>query len=200
MTPCQQPHWTDVGQGLPKDSITTDVSYCPAEDCLYILNGCHGCRTIVSFDGDSMGVYRRPRTGAWPHWARDRSFPLRSKRQEVALQLLADPNTGELLACTIQGLYRKTSGGWRQETTLGPVMEAACERGGQRRIMVRTADGLHLGNRGSWPAIAPTPWNKHATIAGFCFSQNALWVATNDGLFVSRDGSAHWQQCVPGAS
>lgn len=193
MTGPDQPAWQDVGQGLPGESITTDISYTPAEDALYSANGSHGVRVIFPLSGKAMGVFRRQRVGALYFWRRDRSFPVHSRRVEPVGELQVDPNSGELWACTYRGLYHRSSGHWRQEGGSSPARTVSFERGHAQRAMLDSIGPLRLRVRGQWTAVEHTPWSKQAMVHGLCFQDGSIYVATNEGLFMGTDAE-HWRR------
>ncbi|MHB1000845.1 MAG: WD40/YVTN/BNR-like repeat-containing protein [Armatimonadota bacterium] len=198
-TSSRKPEWRSIGDGLPSESITTDLGYSPSDNSIYIVNGASGAIVISGFRSSSMGVYRGLRKGQKYEWIKDTGLPVDAKGFEPVSELVVDPNSGELYACTYLGLFRKTQGKWKLEFNENFVMGVTFEKGYSHRSIAITTDKLFIRNNGKWQKINNAPWDRYASVYNTCFFKEAIYVATNDGLFVSRDNASHWERVkLPG--
>lgn len=200
-TGCETANWISIGDSLSADSITIDVAFSPADKSVYILNGNSGAIVIGGFDSQTMGVYKGTPGGKGYEWVKEK-IPVESKDDcEVMRSIAADPYTGILYACTSFGLYKKTGGTWTKDLDEIYVYNVAFEKGNQQRAIAFTAERLFMRDKGTWNPISNTPWNELATVRGATFFKGGIFIATNEGLFVSWDNTRSWARVkLPDAS
>ncbi len=199
-TGCETANWMPIGYSLPDDSITIDVAFSPADKSVYILNGNSGVIIIGGFDSRSMGVYKGiPREKGY-EWVKEK-IPVESKDYEVVRRIDTDPNTGILYASTASGLFKKVNGQWAKDLNAIYVSAVVIEKGNQQRAVAVTAERLFIKDKGTWRPIKNTPWNKLAMVRDATFFKGGIFIATNEGLFVSWDNAKSWEMIkLPGAS
>lgn len=191
-TGCAKPAWRGIGEGLPSESITTDVGYCPKDGSVYIVNGSSGAIVITGFKSSTLGVFRGSRQDRGYTWAKEQGLNIKDGGFEPVRELVTDPNTGDLYACTYVGLFRKGGDQWQPEFGRSFVSSAIFEQGGTRRTIAFTPDKLYLRASGQWLPVTNTPWNRYAVAISAGFLRGSIYVSTNDGLYVSKDNCAHW--------
>jgi hypothetical protein len=124
-------------------------------------------------------------------WTKEKKgLPPLTDRFEPFADLVLDPNTGVVHACTYRGLYRRSDKGWEQVFPIGFVSTAAFERGQEKRALAATLDGAYARQAGSkWARLTGVPpWDPSASVKAVCFGRGRMYVSTNDGLYVEHEG------------
>jgi len=191
-TSLDKPNWYPIGYGLPPDSITIDISHSPKNDSIYIINGCSGVIMIGEFDADAMGVFRGRDKGKSEYEWEKEQLPSH-KKYETIRRLEVDPNSGEVYACSLLGLYKKSLHGW--ELAFDERFVSSITFGYSQRALVVTAfNQVFIRRNNTWQPIKNKPWGEYALVQTSCFFKGSILVGTNEGLFVSRDNGNHWEK------
>ncbi|MFZ2959556.1 MAG: hypothetical protein WA705_21935 [Candidatus Ozemobacteraceae bacterium] len=189
-TGCDKADWKPIGAGLPESSITGEVSYGSAEKAVFVVQGRAGAIMISGYKASSTGIYKGVPQGSEFHWVHD-ELPLKRGDFDPVHSLNADPNGGEVYACTFAGLYRKTRDSWVSVLNRSFINSVFFEEGNKKRALAIAAGGCFLLSENAWRPISGG-WDQRAIISSACFLNGAIFVGTNEGLFASRDNGSSW--------
>jgi len=188
--------WLPIGDGLPEESIVTDLCFSPQEKALYVSNG-FGPVLILSDNFEyNMGVYKGIKQGDGHYLWQNTNLPVDKKHSPVQT-LAIDPGTGYVYASGKKGTFRKTSQGWEQVINQSYTLFTVFEKELHHRALIVSFKDIYLRatdreiDQDTWIKINKG-WADYTTITSALFYKNNIYIGTNDGLNVSSDNGNSW--------